>query len=116
MVQTITIADDLYGQYRRGTDFIQQYVFPGGMLPSPGIFRRHAQRARLRVRAVYAFGLDYAETLRRWRGRYARAAADLRQFGFDSRFERLWNIYLAYCEAGFRVGSTDVLQVELRRD
>ncbi len=116
VVQTITIADSLYGQYRRGTDFIQQYVFPGGMLPSPGIFRRHAQRAGLRTGTVYAFGLDYAETLKRWRARYARTAGDLRRFGFDSRFERLWNFYLSYCEAGFRAGSTDVLQVELRRD
>jgi cyclopropane-fatty-acyl-phospholipid synthase len=116
VVQTITIADELFAQYRRGTDFIQQYVFPGGMLPSPDIFRTQAQRAGLRAGGGVAFGPDYAETLKRWRSRYARAAGDLRRFGFDSRFERLWNFYLAYCEAGFRAGSTDVMQVELWRD
>lgn len=116
VVQTIAIADELYRQYRRGTDFIQQYVFPGGMLPSPGIFREQAQRAGLRVGGELVFGLDYAETLKRWRILYARAAGDLRRFGFDSRFERLWIFYLAYCEAGFRAGSTEVMQVELRRD
>ncbi len=116
VVQTIVIADELYEQYRRGTDFIQQYVFPGGMLPSPGIFREQAQRAGLRVGGEHAFGLDYAQTLKCWRTRYAHAAGNLRRFGFDARFERLWNFYLAYCEAGFRAGSTEVMQVELRRD
>lgn len=115
MIQTITIADELFSDYRRGTDFIQQYVFPGGMLPSPAVFRRQARAAGLEPGEALLFGGDYAETLRRWRLRYAEVAAGLRSLGFDARFERLWNFYLAYCEAGFRAGSTDVMQVELRR-
>lgn len=115
MIQTITIADELFSDYRRGTDFIQQYVFPGGMLPSPAAFRRQARAAGLESGETLLFGGDYAETLRRWRLRYAEVAAGLGPLGFDARFERLWNFYLAYCEAGFRAGSTDVMQVELRR-
>lgn len=116
LVQTITIADELFDRYRLSTDFIQQYIFPGGMLPSPQVFHRLARQAGLRVSDEYAFGLDYAETLRRWRQRYARVAAGLRELGFDEKFERLWNFYLAYCEAGFRLASTDVVQFELHRD
>ncbi|MEX0958294.1 MAG: cyclopropane-fatty-acyl-phospholipid synthase family protein [Burkholderiales bacterium] len=113
VIQTIVIADDLFEQYRRSTDFIQQYVFPGGMLPSTRAFFGQAQRAGLRVRETLAFGGDYAETVRRWRERYNQAAAGLRGNGFDARFERLWNFYLAYCEAGFRAGSIDVKHMEL---
>lgn len=115
MIQTITIADELFSDYRRGTDFIQQYVFPGGMLPSPAAFRRQARAAGLEPGESLQFGGDYAETLRRWRLRYAEVASGLRPLGFDARFERLWTFYLAYCEAGFRAGSTDVMQVELYR-
>ncbi len=115
MIQTITIADELFSDYRRGTDFIQQYVFPGGMLPSPAAFRMRARAAGLEPGETLLFGADYAETLRRWRLRYGEVANGLRPLGFDVRFERLWHFYLAYCEAGFRAGSTDVMQVELRR-
>jgi cyclopropane-fatty-acyl-phospholipid synthase len=115
LVQTITIADELFEQYRRGTDFIQQYVFPGGMLPSLSALRAQAGQAGLAVGECMAFGKDYAETLKRWRQRYLCVAAALRPLGFDARFERLWQFYLAYCEAGFRAGSTDVVQVELIR-
>jgi cyclopropane-fatty-acyl-phospholipid synthase len=114
LVQTITIAEELFARYRLSTDFIQQYIFPGGMLPSPRVFRGLAEQARLKVTDEYAFGVDYAETLRRWRQRYSRAGRLLRDFGFDARFERLWNFYLAYCEVGFRLASTDVIQFELR--
>lgn len=113
MIQTIVIADQLFDNYRRSTDFIQQYVFPGGMLPSPSEFTAHASRAGLGVGKSYFFGIDYAETLQRWRERYNEAAPSLRKLGFDDRFERLWNFYLCYCEAGFRVGSIDVGQMEL---
>ena len=113
LIQTIVIADELFDNYRRSTDFIQQYVFPGGMLPSPSEFRERAKAAGLSVGASHFFGLDYAETLARWRERYNSVAASLRTNGFDARFERLWNFYLAYCEAGFRAGSIDVAQMEL---
>jgi cyclopropane-fatty-acyl-phospholipid synthase len=115
LVQTITIADSLFERYRTGTDFIQQYVFPGGMLPSRQVFVRHAQEACLRVADVFAFGPDYAETLRRWQESYVTAAPRLRSLGFDERFERLWTFYLAYCIAGFATGNTDVLQVVMTR-
>jgi cyclopropane-fatty-acyl-phospholipid synthase len=116
MIQTITIADELFSRYRQSIDFVQQYIFPGGMLPSAGIFRELARREGLIVRDRHCFGGDYAETLRRWHDRYRRASSGLRKLGFDDRFERLWQFYLAYCEAGFRVGSTDVMQVELQRE
>lgn len=116
LIQTIVIDEALFEHYRRGTDFIQQYIFPGGMLPSPSAFRACARRAGFRVESEFAFGADYAETLRRWRRRYNAAAPGLRALGFDERFERLWNFYLSYCEAGFRAGSIDVVQWELSRD
>lgn len=116
LVQAITIDDELFDRYRRGTDFIQQYVFPGGMLASPQVLRREVERAGLRVADVLGFGADYAETLRRWRVRFNAAHAEVRALGFDERFVRLWNFYLAYCEAGFRARSTDVFQVEIERE
>ena len=115
VVQTITIADELFAQYRKSTDFIQQYIFPGGMLPSPSVFRKLAGRAGLTLRSEHCVGIDYAETLKCWRGRYRKANNKLRALGFDARFERLWNFYLVYCEAGFRAASTDVMQWELHR-
>ncbi len=113
LIQSIVIADELFEDYRRSTDFIQQYVFPGGMLPSPSAFEQQVNRAGLAVGDRHFFGLDYAETLARWRTRYNATAASLRKYGFDARFERLWNFYLAYCEAGFRAGSISVAQMEL---
>ena len=113
LIQTIVIADELFDYYRRSTDFIQQYVFPGGMLPSPSAFAGQARQAGLQLGESHFFGLDYAETLARWRESYNAAAASLRKYGFDARFERLWNFYLAYCEAGFRAGSINVAQMEL---
>ena len=116
-IQSIVIADDLWDRYIRGTDFIQQYVFPGGCLPCPREFRREAERAGLRVVDEYAFGADYAETLRRWRERVlAQAQAQaVQSLGFDERFMRTWEFYLAYCEAAFAEGNTDVVQYTLQR-
>ena len=113
MVQTISIADDLFPRYRKGTDFIQQYVFPGGMLPSPSVFVDRAQCAGLQLRDDYRFGIDYAITLARWRETFEQHTDALRALGFDTRFQRLWRFYLAYCEAGFRAGSIDVHQFHL---
>jgi len=113
LIQTIVIDDELFDDYRRSTDFIQQYVFPGGMLPSPSVFRDQAKAAGLGLGDSHFFGPDYAETLARWRERYNSVAASLRTCGFDARFERLWNFYFAYCEAGFRAESIDVAQMEL---
>jgi len=85
------------------------------MLPSPARFAALAGAAGLEVAGTHAFGLDYAETLRLWRERFDAARTAVAAQGFDETFRRLWRFYLAYCEAGFRSGSTDVLQVHLRR-
>jgi cyclopropane-fatty-acyl-phospholipid synthase len=112
-IQTITIDDALFERYRRGTDFIQRYVFPGGMLPSRRAFAEQARRAGLEIVATKAFGVDYARTLSIWRTRFVFALEQVRAQGFDRRFERLWEFYLAYCEAGFAAGAIDVVQYTL---
>ena len=112
-VQTIVIDDALFDRYVKSTDFIQQYIFPGGCLPCPREFRAHAERAGLKVIDELAFGLDYAETLRRWRHQFMTDKAQVLQLGFDERFVRIWEFYLAYCEAAFEQHNTDVLQFTL---
>ncbi len=114
-VQTITIRDDLFERYVRGTDFIQQYIFPGGLLPSPGAFRAEAAKAGLEVVTELAFGPDYAETLRRWRTGFLAREREVLGQGFDARFLKIWEFYLAYCEAAFATGNTDVVQFTLRK-
>lgn len=115
VIQTITIADALFDRYRKGTDFIQQYVFPGGMLPSRGVFVGLAQRHGFEVCDAFAFGPDYARTLARWHRDFDAQVAQVRAQGFDERFIRLWKFYLSYCEAAFRHGNTDVLQFTLQK-
>jgi cyclopropane-fatty-acyl-phospholipid synthase len=116
LVQTITIADELFAQYRLRVDFIQRYIFPGGMLPSSSRFTAEVKRAGLAVLAQHNFGRDYADTLRRWRRQFAQKGAQLDALGFDSAFQRLWQFYFCYCEAGFDSARTDVMQIELGRD
>jgi cyclopropane-fatty-acyl-phospholipid synthase len=113
LIQSITIADALFERYRTGTDFIQQYIFPGGMLPSPSRFRDEAERTGLVFAGSHSFGPDYAETLRRWRASFKANLPAVREQGFDERFVRMWEFYYCYCEAGFDTGSTDVYQFEL---
>jgi cyclopropane-fatty-acyl-phospholipid synthase len=114
-IQTITIRDELFARYVKTTDFIQQYIFPGGLLPSPQAFRAEAAKAGLQVENELAFGRDYAETLRRWRLAFLARDAQVRQLGFDTRFMRIWEFYLGYCEAAFATGNTNVMQFTLRR-
>ncbi len=114
-LQTITIADERFDAYRRGTDFIQRHIFPGGMLPSPGVFERRAADANFAVRERFAFGNDYARTLAQWQQNFEAAWPEIAALGFDQPFRRLWRFYLAYCEAGFRAGATDVHQYLLER-
>ncbi len=114
-VQSITIDEALFPSYRGGTDFIQQYIFPGGMLPTRKLFRQLAAAAGLEVVDEFAFGRDYATTLAAWRQRFAQVTQSLQEQGFDQRFRLLWDFYLAYCEAGFAQGSTDVVQFTLRK-
>lgn len=113
VVQAITIADELFSHYRKDVDFIQRYIFPGGMLPSPSVFHQQANKARLVVHHAYAFGLDYARTLNEWLHRFNARLDKVHAQGFDERFVRMWQFYLAYCEAGFRAKSTDVYQFVL---
>ena len=113
VIQSITLRDDLFAAYRKGTDFIQQYVFPGGMLPSRPAFRAAAAQRGLVVRDEFAFGLHYARTLAEWRSAFETAWPQIATLGFDETFRRLWRLYLGYCEAGFRAGSIDVVQFEL---
>ena len=115
-IQTIVIDDEHFERYRRGTDFIQQYIFPGGMLPAPGRLQELAGAAGFRIGCYETFGPDYAETLRRWRRRFEVNLAALRQLGFDTPFIRLWRFYLAYCEAGFDEGRINVAQFQLVRE
>lgn len=114
-IQSIVIDDALFARYRKGTDFIQQYIFPGGMLPSPEVFRQQAEKYGLRVVNEFKFGLDYAHTLQAWRISFREQAQRVRALGFDERFMRTWDFYLAYCEAGFCAGSIDVAQFTLEK-
>jgi cyclopropane-fatty-acyl-phospholipid synthase len=115
MVQTITIGEDVFPRYRQTSDFIREYIFPGGMLAPIPRFVELAQAARLTAGEPYRFGLDYAETVKWWRDRVNAKSATIKPLGFDERFLQLWRFYLCYCEAGFRTGRTDVMQIELTR-
>lgn len=115
-IQSIVIRDNLFDRYVKSTDFIQQYIFPGGLLPSPSEFHKAAARSGLRVVNELDFGLDYAETLRRWRERFLSQDARVRQLGFDTRFIRIWEFYLSYCEAAFATRNTSVMQFTLEHD
>jgi cyclopropane-fatty-acyl-phospholipid synthase len=112
-VQTITIDESLFETYRHSSDFIQQYIFPGGMLPSSTRFEADANRAGLKVVNRMAFGADYARTLATWRSNFHAQLNEVHALGFDERFIRVWDFYLAYCEAGFMAGSTNVMHFTL---
>jgi cyclopropane-fatty-acyl-phospholipid synthase len=114
-LQSIVIADALFDRYAASTDFIQQYIFPGGCLPCPREFRRQATAAGLEVVDEFAFGADYAETLRRWRDAFMARRAEVAALGFDERFMRIWAFYLAYCEAAFDTGDINLMQYTLRK-
>ncbi len=114
-VQSIVIDDRLFERYMQSTDFIQQYIFPGGCLPCPREFREHAERAGLAVVNELSFGHDYAETLRRWRVKFMAEKATIAHLGFDERFTRIWEFYLAYCEAAFTEENIDVVQYTLQK-
>ena len=114
-VQSIVIDDALFERYIASTDFIQQYIFPGGCLPCPREFRAQAHAAGLVVVDEFAFGTDYAETLRRWRDSFLAAKSQVLQLGFDERFIRIWEFYLAYCEAAFEMANIDVVQYTLQK-
>ena len=115
LVQTITIDEPHFAAYRATSDFIREFIFPGGMLPSPRRFVEAARRGKLAAHTSLAFGRDYAETLRRWRSAFEAQLDTIRGQGFDEIFVRTWRLYLAYCEAGFDEGRTDVMQFVLAK-
>ncbi|MEZ5957966.1 MAG: cyclopropane-fatty-acyl-phospholipid synthase family protein [Hyphomonadaceae bacterium] len=114
-LQIITIDERLFEKYRRRADFIQRYVFPGGMLASVERLREETSKVGLVWRQAEAFGQSYAETLAEWARRFRAKWSDIRAMGFDERFKQLWLFYLSYCEAGFRTGRTNVVQLELAK-
>ena len=116
MVQVITIADEHFAHYRRNADFIQTYIFPGGVLPSPSAFTAVASERGLAVLDKHFFGGDYEKTLLAWEKTFVATWRRIELLGFDDRFKRMWRYYLHYCAAGFRSGRIDVGQFLLARD
>ena len=114
-LQIITIADKWFDGYREGADFIQKYIFPGGFLPCPSALKAQTGRAGLEWVESHEFGQSYSDTLRRWRTKFNGAWAEIAPMGFDERFKRMWNFYLAVCASCFLAETTDVTQVTLRR-
>jgi cyclopropane-fatty-acyl-phospholipid synthase len=114
-LQIITIDERLFEKYRKRADFIQRYVFPGGMLASVERLKEETSKVGLVWREVEAFGQSYADTLALWATRFKAKWGDIRALGFDERFKQLWLFYLSYCEAGFRTGRTNVVQLELAK-
>ena len=114
-IQSIVIADALFDRYVSSTDFIQQYIFPGGCLPCPREFRAQAGAAGFDVVDEFSFGQDYARTLKLWRDDFMAQESRVLQLGFDKRFIRIWEFYLAYCEAAFVEANTSVMQFTLRK-
>lgn len=116
-IQVITIADRFFADYRKTADFIQRYVFPGGMLPSPTRLHEEIAAAGMHLHDSFWFGRDYAETLNRWQASFQAAWDKITGLSsqYDDRFKRLWEFYLGYCEVGFEAGWTDVGQIVIRR-
>lgn len=114
-LQIITVQDRRFEIYRQGVDFIQKYIFPGGMLPSPGVLRAQAAKAGLEVAGSLEFGESYSQTLRRWHETFNDVWPQVAKLGFDERFRRMWNFYLTACAATFHSGNCDVTQITLKR-
>ena len=115
VVQTIAIPDDRFERYRRTPDWIQQYVFPGSLIPSLDAVSRAVARSRLMIVGLEEIGIGYAETLRAWRQNVDARVDEVRALGYDERFLRIWRFYLSYCEAAFRVRSLRDIQLVLTR-
>ncbi|OIP82358.1 MAG: cyclopropane-fatty-acyl-phospholipid synthase [Rhodobacterales bacterium CG2_30_65_12] len=113
VIQAITVADDYFPIYRKNSDYIRQYTFPGGMLLSNAVIRERAENAGLQVRETFAFGKDYARTCTTWAQQLESARPRLARLGYEGPFLRNWRFYLEICAAAFAVGQTDVVQVEL---
>ena len=114
-LQIITIQDARWEVYRKSVDFIQKYIFPGGMLPSPSVLRKEVHRAGLSVQHSIEFGKSYSQTLRRWFEVFNNKWDNISAMGFDDRFRRMWNFYLTSCAATFESGNCDVTQITLQK-
>ncbi|MGI3171589.1 class I SAM-dependent methyltransferase [Pseudooceanicola sp. C21-150M6] len=114
-LQIITLQDKRWEAYRRGVDFIQKYIFPGGMLPSPTVLRQEIERAGMKVMGSIEFGKSYSQTLRRWHDTFNDRWDSIQDLGFDDRFRRMWNFYLTSCAATFEGGNCDVTQITISR-
>ena len=114
-LQIITIRDEYFDDYRKRADFIQRYVFPGGMLISEQRLRRETDHAGLSWNGISRFGQDYADTLAQWSRAFEASWPEVEELGFDERFRRLWRFYLGYCEAGFRTERTNVIHIGLSK-
>lgn len=114
-LQVITVADRRWEAYRRTPDFIQKYIFPGGMLPSPAALRAEIGRAGLKVARSVEFGESYDQTLRRWYDSFNTRWDEIARLGFDARFRRMWNFYLTSCASTFQSGNCDVTQITVTR-
>ena len=109
-IQSITIANEFFETYKRRPDFIQKYIFPGGILPSEDKLNNAVNSAGLKILDDYYFGKSYAETLRRWQSTFEQKWDDIKNLGFDEKFQKMWRYYLSYCEAGFESGHINVGQ------
>jgi cyclopropane-fatty-acyl-phospholipid synthase len=114
-LQIITIRDDLFDEYSQKADFIQKYIFPGGMLPSVDKLGELAKNSGLKMAKLRDFGLDYAKTLEIWNSNFEKAWQSGKINGFDNRFKRLWQFYLSYCQAGFETARTSVVHISLEK-
>ena len=114
-LQIITLSEERFAIYRRTVDFIQKYIFPGGMLPSPTALRDQVRTAGLEIRNSVEFGESYSQTLRRWHDLFNQKWAQIAAFGFDERFRRMWNFYLTSCAASFQSGNSDVTQITITK-
>ncbi|THH38672.1 class I SAM-dependent methyltransferase [Aliishimia ponticola] len=114
-LQIITVQDRRWEIYRRGVDFIQKYIFPGGMLPSPTALREQILQAGLSVERSVEFGQSYSLTLRRWHETFNEKWDHIAEMGFDDRFQRMWNFYLTSCAATFESANCDVTQITIKR-
>jgi cyclopropane-fatty-acyl-phospholipid synthase len=114
-LQIITVADARWELYRKGVDFIQKYIFPGGMLPAPSVLRAEVEKAGLKVKDSIEFGESYSLTLRRWHETFNSRWGEARKLGFDDRFKRMWDFYLASCAGAFHGGNCDVTQITVTR-
>ncbi len=110
-LQVITINNQRFYAYRRNPDYIQKYIFPGGMLPCVYEFKKVANKVGLSMNTPRFFGSDYIKTLNLWLNKFEKSISDIQNLGFNKKFERMWHYYLAYCIAGFRTGNINVMQV-----